>query len=215
VLAWHEIDLVLDVGANVGQFGAALRSVGYRRRIVSFEPLSEAFEGLAPATAGDPLWEALPVALGATHRKAADLHVSQDLEASSLLEMEERHVRHWPPSAYVGTEVVAVHTLDALTEQLGLRHRRIYLKLDVQGYELEVLRGVAAVLPHVVAVEAEVSLVPLYSGAPLYREVVDHLSGLGFALVSIEGITEEPESGQMLQLDAIFGRAASAGERER
>jgi FkbM family methyltransferase len=205
LLGWKDIDAVVDVGANAGQFGTRIRAAGYRRRIVSFEPLSAAFEDLMATAATDSRWDCHKLALGARAGRET-LNVSGDLEASSVLPMEERHVRHCPPSAYVGVETIEMATLDGVSASVLQNDERLYLKLDVQGYELEVLHGSEEVLGRVELVEAEVSLVPLYGGGPLYRDVVDHLDQRGFRLISMEGITEEPETGHMLQLDAVFAR---------
>jgi FkbM family methyltransferase len=208
LLSWQRIDTVIDVGANAGQYARALRAAGYAGRIVSVEPLTQAFAELARAATDDPLWEVHRVALGVRSGRA-ELNVSSDLEASSLLPMEERHVRHCPASAYVGTETVEVDRLDSLASGVLTERERVYLKLDVQGYELEVLRGGEGTLVQVAGVAAELSLVPLYGHGPLYREVIDHLDRRGFGLISLEGITEEPETGHMLQLDGVFVRDES------
>jgi FkbM family methyltransferase len=208
LLAWKDIDTVIDVGANAGQFGTAIRGAGYRGRIMSFEPLADAFAELIATTEGDPGWECRRVALGARAGRET-LNVSRDLEASSILAMEERHVRHWPPSQYVGVESVELAKLDDFGTSLHADGQSLYLKLDVQGYELEVLRGGEGVLASAELVEAELSLVPLYRNGPLYGEVIDHLARRGFGLIAVEGITEEPETGHMLQVDAIFARGGS------
>lgn len=207
LLPWRQIGLVLDVGANVGQYASKLRAAGYGGRIVSFEPLASAFTELSAAAANDPLWDCRPFALGAEAARMT-LNVSGDREASSLLPMEPRHALHCPASAYVGTEPVEVRTLDSVAS-VEPGTRGIYLKLDVQGYELSVLLGAERVLPWVELVEAELSLVPLYTGGPLYREVIDHLGAREFDLISVEGITEEPATGQMLQVNAVFARRSS------
>jgi FkbM family methyltransferase len=206
-MAWQQIDVVLDVGANAGQYGSSIRTAGYDGRVVSFEPLRQAFEALAATAAADRMWDCHQVGLGA-HAGRARLNMSQDLEASSLLPMEERHVRHCPTSAYMGSEMVDVERLDSLASSLLLAGQRAYLKLDVQGYELQVLRGSEASLPGIAVVEAEMSLVPLYAGGPLYRDVIDYLADRGFDLISVEGITEEPDTGHMLQVDGVFVRAS-------
>jgi hypothetical protein len=106
--------------------------------------------------------------------------------------------------------MVDVERLDSLASLLPLPGQRAYLKLDVQGYELQVLQGSEAFLPGIVVVEAELSLVPLYVGGPLYRDVVDYLADRGLHLISVEGITEEPDTGHMLQVDGVFLRASHA-----
>jgi FkbM family methyltransferase len=205
LLTWKGIDAVVDVGANAGQFGARIRAAGYQGRIVSFEPLSQAFDALTLIAATDSRWDCHKLALGARAGRE-QLNVSGDLEASSVLQMEDRHVRHCPASAYVGVQEVEMAALDGLSSSLLQNGERIYLKLDVQGYELEVLRGSEDLLCRVELVEAELSLVPLYRGGPLYRDVIDHLDQRGFRLISVEGITEEPDTGHMLQVDAVFAK---------
>lgn len=208
LLAWQEVDTVIDVGANAGQYGLSLRAAGYQGRLVSFEPLSEALTALGAVTELDPLWECHRLALGASPA-TVNLNVSRDLQASSVLPMEDRHVRHCPASEYVGIETVIMSRLDSLCDLLPRDATRIHLKLDVQGYELRVLEGSADLLPRVATVEAEMSLVPLYRGGPLYRELIDDLDARGFLLASVEGITEEPDTGHMLQMDGLFVRVDS------
>jgi FkbM family methyltransferase len=206
LLRWKHVDVVIDVGANTGQFGARIRAAGYPRRIVSFEPLPQAFEILARTSAHDTSWDCHNLALGSGTGQVR-LNVSADLEASSVLPMEERHLRHCPESAYVDVETVDVAPLDEVGLSLVRDGEHGYLKVDVQGYELEVLRGAERLLKRIDLVEAELSLVPLYRGGPLYREVIDHLDSRGFRLISVEGITEEPDTGHMLQVDGVFARA--------
>jgi FkbM family methyltransferase len=199
------VDLVLDVGANAGQYVRDLRRIGYRGRIVSFEPLSAAFAKLERACANDATWDCRRLALGST-AGSSEINVAGNSYSSSLLGMEERHERSAPESAYVGTETIEVATLDSVFGEVAGDASRAYLKLDVQGYEIEVLRGAAESLPRVVAVQAELSLVPLYEGGPVMREVMDHLDGLGFRLAGLEGGHWDRATGEMLQADGVFVR---------
>jgi hypothetical protein len=82
--------------------------------------------------------------------------------------------------------------------------RRPYLKIDTQGYELEVLRGATTVLGAVVLVEAELSLLPTYEAGPLFEDVVAFLAEHRFSPIAFEGVLDDERTGEMLQVDAIF-----------
>jgi FkbM family methyltransferase len=204
VLAGLGIDVVIDVGANDGPYAAALRADGFAGRIISFEPQAEAFARLERRASDDPLWEARRCAAGA-ERGRATLNVSGNSSSSSLLAIEERHVSSAPESAFVASETVDVVRLDDL-DLVGAEDRAL-LKLDVQGYELEALHGAEQTLERVVAVDTELSLVPLYQGAPLLPEVMSYLLQRGFKLVGLEPVFLDPADGAVLQLDGLFVRA--------
>jgi FkbM family methyltransferase len=199
------IDVVLDVGANEGLYALRLRAAGYRGRIVSFEPLSAMFAKLADASAPDPDWQVLRVALGA-RAGVATLNIAGNWASSSLLPMSERHRTAEPRSTYVDVEECPLATLDGLREEVLRPGERAYLKLDVQGSELDVLRGGERTLEQVDVVQAETSLVPLYDGAPLFGDVVAYLDGREFALVAVEPAFVDPATGAILQLDGLFTR---------
>lgn len=205
LLAWREIESVIDVGANAGQYGSRLREAGFTGRIVSFEPGSAAFDRLSETTGRDPRWEVYQCALG-DQDGTVTLNVAADSEGSSLLEVEERETRNSPGSAFVGTEQVTLARLDALWPDLSLDGGPVYLKLDTQGSELAILRGAERALGDVEIIEAELSLVPLYRDGPLFDEMIAFLDARGFGLISVEGIDEERDKGHMLQVDAIFLR---------
>jgi FkbM family methyltransferase len=199
------IEVVLDVGANAGQYAQQLRAAGYVGRIVSFEPLPEAFAALERAAAADPRWEARRLALSDADGEA-EIHVAANSWSSSLLDMGERHLASAPESAYVGREHVTTARLDSIWEEVLGPDARPFLKLDVQGFEMHVLRGAAGHLDRVAGVQAELSLVHLYEGDSLWRDVVDHLEEEGFELVGLEPGFEDPETGRMLQADGTFLR---------
>jgi FkbM family methyltransferase len=196
---------VLDVGAAGGDFGRRLRASGYDGDIVSFEPLSAPFEALTRAAAGDPRWRTQQTAVGDRER-SAEINVSGTAVSSSLLPMEPLHVETIPESKYEGWETVGIRSLDALVSELpeSLRRGPFYVKVDVQGYEAQVLDGAGNTLPHVAAIEIEVSLRPLYRGSTLFRDMLARLEALGFTLVSWEDVLTARESGFVLQADCIF-----------
>jgi FkbM family methyltransferase len=207
LLAARAISLVLDVGANEGQYAQRLRAAGYGGRIVSFEPLAEVHARLERATASDRSWEARRLALGEEDGEA-ELNVAANTYSSSLLPMGERHLESAPQSAYVGTETVPAARLDSIWDELARERDRVWLKLDVQGYELHVLRGAAAKLATVDVVQAEMALVPLYEGDVPWRELVDWLGERGFRLAGLEAGFGDPDTGELLQADGIFLRDA-------
>ena len=201
------IGTVLDVGANAGQYAQRLRAAGYAGRIVSFEPLTEAFTALERAASADPGWEARRLALSDTDGEA-EIHIAGNSWSSSLLDMGERHLASAPESAYVGSERVRTARLDTIWDELIGPDERPFLKLDVQGFEMHVLRGAAARLDRVAGVQAELALVHLYEGDSLWHEVIADLEARGFELAGLEPGFEDPESGRMLQVDGLFLRAA-------
>lgn len=202
-----EIGLVLDVGANDGAFGRELRADGYEGRIVSFEPTSAAFAALAAGCSEDPRWEVVNVALGSDEARAT-INLSRNSSSSSLLAMDDRHTSSAPEAEYVGAEPVDVVRLDSFDEQLGVAAASAYLKVDVQGYELEVFRGASVTLAAVKALECELSYVALYEGQPLFAEVVEWLRSAGFALAGLEPVHSDPRTGELLQVNGLFVRAA-------
>jgi FkbM family methyltransferase len=205
LLASRGISVAVDVGANEGHYALALRRHGYEGRIVSFEPQSGAFTRLAERAERDIRWECSRIALGRASGEAV-LNLSANSSSSSILAMNERHEVAAPESAYVGCEVVSVATLDSLARELFTASDRCLLKIDVQGLELDVLRGAERSLEQVQVVEVELSLVSLYRGAPLLPDVLDYLQTRDFALFGLDPVLLDPSSGAVLQLDGLFAR---------
>lgn len=204
------IDLVLDVGANCGQYATDLRAHGYQGRIVSFEPLAAAHARLAAAARSDSNWRAAPrMALGDSHGEAR-VHVSANSLSSSILDMLPEHERAAPGSAYVGSESAPLRRLDQVAREYLAHAGRVLLKIDTQGYEDRVLAGAAGVLDGITAIQAELSLVPLYAGQPLLDEMRRRLAVLGFELFAIFPGYAHEQTGQTLQIDGFFVRAKSS-----
>jgi FkbM family methyltransferase len=208
LLAERRVELALDVGANDGAYARALRGAGYGGRILSFEPLSEAFGRLEALAAGDPQWECRRLALGPAPGMA-DLNVAGNSSSSSLLPMTERHLQGAPESAFVGTERVEVAPLDALRGTMWQPGDKIFLKLDVQGYEQSVLEGARETLADVRVLQAELSLVPLYEGQVLMPELAERLRQAGFVLVALDSVFSDPRSAELLQVDGVFARPSA------
>lgn len=206
LLAQHRVGLVLDVGANDGGYAAMLRRAGYRGRIVSFEPVQEPFRRLRERTADDPLWTAVPWAVGDTDG-TVDIHVAGNAAASSsVLAMLPRHAEAAPESRYVGVEQAQQRRLDTLWPELVQAGDRVFLKVDVQGAEKHVLAGAGDRLVQCVGAQLEVSFAPLYEGGMLYREALDWLEAVGLSLMYVVPGFTDPRTGRMYQCDVVCFR---------
>jgi FkbM family methyltransferase len=204
------VDLVLDVGANSGHYATELRAHGYAGRIVSFEPLESAHAQLTAAAGGDSLWRAAPrMALGEAEGKI-DIHVAGNSLSSSILDMLPEHERAAPGSAFVGSESVPLRRLDRVAPDYMTGANSVLLKIDTQGYEDRVLQGAAGVLDKVTAIQAELSLVPLYAGQPLFDEMREKIETMGFVLFAIFPGYVHERTGQTLQIDGFFVRREMA-----
>lgn len=202
----YGVNVIFDVGANAGQYGTTMRALGYTGRLVSFEPSTEAFELLARTARRDPLWTVVNVGLGETEATVA-LNVSGNSQSSSLLGILPTHLSADPESAYVHTEAVRITTLAAAIEEHVSEGDRLFVKVDTQGSERQVLAGAGPRLAQVVGLQVELSLVPLYEGQALMEELIADLRTLGFVPMSIEPDFFHPETGQLLQADGVFFRS--------
>jgi FkbM family methyltransferase len=198
-----KIEAVLDVGANIGQYGLALRRSGYRGRVLSFEPLDSAREVLERVARTDPEWGVRGEALG-DERCSLDLHVAGNSQSSSLLPMKEQHLKAAPESACIGRQVVEVHRLDELWPTLGLAGECTFLKIDAQGYEKRILEGAGDVLAGLRGLQLELSLEALYEGEVLFEDMLAWVGARGFVLSSLEPGFFDPRTGRLLQVDGVF-----------
>lgn len=200
----HSVETVVDVGANDGGYGDFLRQGGYTGRILSFEPLKAAHTALLARAEADQAWAiAERCALGDAPG-TLDIHVAGNSTSSSLLPMLQSHVDAAPHSASVATEPVPVYRLDDFDHSYLRSGKKILLKIDTQGYELPVLRGATNTLVNCIGVQIEMSIVPLYAGQALYRELIDFLDVAGFDLWGLLPGFVDPASGRLLQMDGIF-----------
>jgi FkbM family methyltransferase len=208
VLDEARIDLFLDVGANAGQTGHTLREIGYTGSIFSFEPLAQPFAKLQNACADDPDWRASNVALG-TEEGENMMHVMEFDTSSSMLRPEASFLDRLPGSSELQEEVIQVQTLEQVTRQQKLHDRSVYLKIDTQGSELDVLRGGEDILSGIDFVEAETSLVKLYEGQNLIHDVLAWMYDHGFRAINVFPHFMEDDTGFFSQADVVFTRMSA------
>jgi FkbM family methyltransferase len=197
------IDVVLDVGANAGQYGALLRREGYAGRLVSLEPLGEAYEALRRRAQADGGWTALQLAASDTDGEIV-LHVTEDSRSASVLRRNERFnaTPGWAPR---GEERAPARRLAELAPELLRPGERPYLKIDVQGYERQVIEGAGEALARFEGLELELSVIALYEGQTSLPEMLPLLAERGFRPLSLEPILLD-DDGLLVELDGIFAR---------
>lgn len=198
-----EIDTFLDIGANVGQFAKYLRRLGYEKEILSFEPLSIAHEKLLRVSRRDSHWTVHErCALGSEFSQKL-INVSKNSYSSSILNVLRTHLDAAPDSSYIDCEKVQIVTLDQVFKDRELKRSRIAMKIDTQGYELEVLKGGLRALENTLLIQVEVSMHPLYESGPIYKEVIRHLEA-DFVLWDLKPGFRDIKTRKLLQMDAVF-----------
>lgn len=206
ILRQLEIDCVLDVGANRGQYAEGLRAIGYEGEIHSFEPIPEDFETLKAASTGDPKWFVYNWALGREPGTAEFNRVDGGGENSQFSSFLTPNHEMIPASV---TKIpVEVRTLDSLGKAIPALedpHRRIYLKLDTQGFDMEVCAGGTATLGTVMGLQSELSVKQIYANQPAYIDALQFYQDLGFSLMDLTIVNRTPQNA-VLEYDCIMAR---------
>lgn len=204
----ENIDLVVDVGANEGQFGRSVRRLGYAGRIASFEPLSFEFGKLRELSGVDPQWFAYKFALGAENRRAEiNTYASSDFSSLHPINDYARERFRWRTES-TGTETVEMRTLSAVWPDVAkfMENPRTMLKLDTQGYDLEVLAGAGDLLDSVRVIHAEISLKQIYDGAPRYLEALAEFERLGFEITGMYPVSRDKGTMAIVEYDCVLVR---------
>lgn len=204
ILKFYKINLVLDVGANQGQFGRSIRELGYQGKIVSFEPLGNAHTELLRHSEADSNWIVAPRMAIGRYSGEVTINVAANSESSSILPMSTLHSDAAPTSRYMTTETVAMKSLDEAALAYLSPASVTYIKIDTQGFEAEVLAGANDVLSLAVGVQLEMSLTELYKGQADYMDLIKFMTSTGFELVEINPGFSDPRTGHLLQADAVF-----------
>lgn len=205
LLKHYQIDTIIDVGANIGQYGTELRNIGYKGNIISFEPTREAFEKLSKCAKNDPLWKVFHSSLGERDGKAA-INISKNSVSSSILDSLPELVESAPEASFIKKEEIDIKKLDSIFESLDLKNKNVYMKIDTQGYESQVLEGSRNSLPKIKGVQIEMALIPSYEGAIGFQEMSLKLQDLGFNLISIESGFYDKTTGKLMEVDGVFYR---------
>jgi FkbM family methyltransferase len=207
LLEHYKIDLVFDIGANKGQYATGIIDAGYKNRIVSFEPLTSAHSIIDSASKKYSSWTVAERCAIGSQNQEIEINISANSVSSTLLNMLDTHIEGAPESKIIGKEKVKVYPLDEIASQYLSGSKNIFLKIDVQGFEQEVLKGAQNMLSKAKGVEMEISLVPLYEDQKwLLADILDYMTKRGFRLTSIVPAFTDNKTGIVLQCNGIFFR---------
>ena len=185
----YEIDTILDVGANEGQFGQSVRALGFRGKLYSFEPVISAYEKLSRVSSSDNNWTTFNFALGSQSGEAL-INVSDFSSFSSILDVNDYALDRWKDSEVTHQQKIAIRTLDDCMADGAIDcDNRVLLKMDTQGYDLEVFKGAQSVLSNTSCILSELSLIPIYDGMPNYSEALSMFESHGFNVSGFYPIT--------------------------
>jgi FkbM family methyltransferase len=199
-----ELATVVDIGANRGQFSLAVRQWATEARVFAFEPLAGPATRFRGFFRGDSRVTLHQAAIGPETGKRT-IHVSAADDSSSLLPISELQEQLHPGTGQIRTETIQVGRLSDFVSAEEIAPLAL-LKLDVQGFELEALRGCEDLLSLFSMVYAECSFVELYSGQALAYEIIAWLGGRGFNLSGIYNMGYDTK-GKAIQGDFFFSRS--------
>jgi FkbM family methyltransferase len=199
----YQVSTLIDVGANSGQFALEMRGFGFTGKILSFEPQKKVYSLLEQNAKKDLNWKTFNYALG-DFDGTSKINIAQNSYSSSLLDMLPAHLSAAPQSKFISEETIVVKKLDTVLPDLINREEKVFLKIDTQGFEKNIINGARNVLNRVVGMHVEMSLVPLYRGDTSFEEMNAFLNTLGFYLCSIEMEFDDPKTKKLLQIDGIY-----------
>ena len=208
LLSRLKINCVIDVGANIGSYGLMLRRIGYQGRIVSIEPVPEVFERLSSAAADDDEWMTLKVACG-SREETRPINIFAKSPLNSFLAPSPNLLRmELDRNPIQRTETLNIVRLDSLFEKIlsGIDEPRVFLKIDCQGFDFEVLKGAGEAMAKVEGLQSEVSSIPLYLGVPDYLEFLTYCRNLGFEPTGFFPVANSPVSGHLMECDVVLIR---------
>lgn len=206
-LLHNNVDMIFDIGANTGQFGELIYKLGYKGKMISFEPLKSAYETLSANSKTYPDWTPAERCAIGEEDGEIEMHISENSISSSALTMLEEHETAAPKSKYIGVEKANVYKLDSVFDEYSSGCKNILVKIDTQGYEDKVLNGAVNSMSKIKGLYMEMSLLKLYDGQILFKELYDRVISYGFELHGIQPAFVNKETGRVLQVDATFFRS--------
>lgn len=202
-LIHFDINVLLDVGANSGQFAEKTIIYGYKKKIISFEPMSKAHKELSLKSKKYKNWE-IYKRVGIGEKKGVKiLNISKNSVSSSILEINKKHLVDEPNARIISKEKINLVTLNDVLKNFNKKDK-IFLKIDTQGFEKKIIKGASKVLNKINCIMLETSIIPMYKGEDNYIEIIQFMKKKGFYVWAIERGFSNKITGRVNQLDIIF-----------
>lgn len=201
-----KIDVVLDIGANRGQFASGLIASGYKGRIVCFEPTPDAHAKLEARFSKTSQVTVHPRSAIGAETGTLSFNIAENSVSSSALNATKETLSRAPEVRTLQTLSVPLTTIDEIFDTYVNPNDKCFLKSDTQGYEIEVLDGASSSLTKICGVFLEMALTPTYVGQPKWHDICDRMHKEGYSLWSIFRGFTETGTGRLLEMDGIFVR---------
>jgi|TARA_B110000971_G_scaffold92635_1_gene95297 FkbM family methyltransferase len=201
----HEIDLVLDVGGNRGQFAKSLRNDGYSGDIHSFEPVKATFEEIQQASQADKKWTVHNFAMGEQQGQST-VNVTKSSDFASFLKPSDYGKERFKKNKVEYTEEVDINTVDNFLKSdiPNFESKRIFLKTDTQGFDLQVVKGAGKSIPFIHCLLSEISFIPIYDDMPHYIETLEAFESIGFSVSGFYPITRCKKTLSVIEMDCVM-----------
>lgn len=198
-----EFQTIIDVGANQGQFSVAISKLFPSAKIICIEADDKVIKKLKK-NINNLNFQIINSAVG-NYCGYAKFNVNNDSQVSSLLELGSERIKYYPKSHVLNKKEIRINKLDNLLKKIQI-NRTSLLKIDVQGYELNVLKGAKSSLKKIDWCLIEIALANLYEDEPSIEEIILFMNKLSFKFHSILNYHLSPDGKKIIEIDALFRR---------
>jgi FkbM family methyltransferase len=200
----ERINLIIDVGANIGQFALLCRHLGYSGIIQSFEPNPKCYSELQEKASRDKNWLCHQIAF-ASEAGELEFFRSDASVFSSFLPISQQGAALFPAAAHVEKVVIETVRADEFFSDIDPTRTRALLKIDTQGFDIEVFKGATRLLPSVRGIVSELSFIPVYQGNPDWSSTIKLFEEAGFTLSGMYPVTRT-KALELVEADGVFCR---------
>ncbi len=197
------IDVLFDVGANIGQYAHTMRHLGYTSKIVSFEPILEAYEKLKFMSHNEGDWIIRNYGLGDENTELT-INISKNSVSSSILEKNPILNEIVPETEYISSEKIQIKRLDTIIDEFCTPNSKLFVKIDAQGYESKIIKGAESCIERISGFQLELSFLELYKNEKTIFEIINQMEQLDYKLIAIEPGWNNPTTGFTVEIDGIF-----------